>query len=192
MTVTKELRAQIRAQREPFTDVDGRLVPGSIPFLRGLIEAEKDPLDRDSLLGELSGEYLRADLYDEHLLVQRERVANHPEAAVMWLGLAHSLGMKRDRADEAKQAVAKGLEISRHTGTLIRYSLTCQAAVARQTNDPALFESSLRELIEDAENCREEDSGLDAHILIDLPIGFCPPDLEAKYRNLLEQEDRSS
>ena len=149
------------------------------------IMAAKDPYDRDDLLGELAGEYLRADLADDHLLVQRERVANHPDAAIMWLGLAHSLSMRKDGAQEAKEAVAKGVEISHRTGTLIRHALISQADIARQTRDSALFEQTLRELIADAPNNREDDRGLDGHLLADLPLGFCAPELEAEYRRLL-------
>jgi hypothetical protein len=192
MMVTKELRVKIRARREPTVEMDGKQVPGSVTFLRDLIAMTQDPLDRDALLVELAGEYLRADLDDEHLLVQRARVANQPEATVTWLGLAHSLGMRKDGAEEAKQAVAKGLAISKHVGTLIRYALTCQAAIARQTNDSILFEKALHELIEDAQNYRVEDSGLDDHIITDLPEGFCSTQLEMKYQSLLDdQEDEN-
>lgn len=91
MIVTKQLRAEIRSRREPAVLIDDKTVPGSVPFLRELLATVVDPQDRDDLLGELAGEYLRADLEDEHLRVQRESVANHPDAAVMWLGLAQSL-----------------------------------------------------------------------------------------------------
>ena len=186
--ITKELRAQIRSRREPVVLVDGKQVPGSVPFLRNMLAAAGDPHDRDELLGELAGEYLRADLEDEHLLVQRERVENHPDAAVMWLGLAHSLSMRKDGAQEAKEAVAKGLEISRSVGTLIRHALISQAGIARQINDSALFEQTLRELIADAPNYREDDRGLDDHLLADLPAGFCAQELEAEYRRLLVEK----
>lgn len=190
MIVTKELRAEIRKRREPAVLIDGKQVPGSVPFLRGLLATANDEHDRDDLLGELAGEYLRAELDDEHLLVQRERLANHPDAAVMWLGLAHSLSMRTDSAEEAKQTVAKGLEISRHVGTLIRYSLLCQADVARKTNDSALFELTLRDLIADAPNHREDDCGLSDNFLIDLPDGFCSRELVTQYRSLIKQDEK--
>jgi len=185
MMVTRELRARIRSQREPTVELYGKQVPGSIPFIRELLAATDDDEDRDALLVELAGEYLRADLDDEHLLVQRERVANHPNAAVTWLGLSHTLSMRADGVEEAKCAVAKAVEISRNCGTLIRYSLQCQADVARKTSDPVLFEQALRELIVDAPNSREDDTGLDSRVVTDLPDGFCEPQLEAKYRSLL-------
>ncbi len=187
MIVTKELRAEIRRRREPTVLIDGKSVPGSVPFLRELLLTADDPHDRDDLLGELAGEYLRADLFDEHLLVQRERVAAHPEEAIMWIGLAHSLSMRKNGAEEAKQAVLRAVEISRHAGTLIRYSLRCQAEVARAIDDPVLFEKALQGLIADASNQREEDSDLDDHIVADLPTGFCAPELLAKYSNLIKQ-----
>lgn len=187
MMVTKELRAEIRKHREPMVWMDGKQVPGSVVFIRKLLATVNDPHDRDDLLGELAGEYLRAELDDEHLLVQRERVANHPDEAVMWLGLAHSLSMRKDGVDEAKKAVAKGLEISRNVGKLIRYALISQADVARKTNDSKLFEQTLKELIEDAPNFREDDSGLMDYVLDDLPSGFCSPELEEQYRRLLTE-----
>jgi len=187
MIVTKELRAEIRNRRKPDVNLNGRLTPGSVPFLREILATVIDPQDRDSLMGELAGEYLRANLDDEHLLVQRERVANHPDSAVMWLGLAHSLSMRKDGIEEAKQAVAKGVEISRKVGTLIRYALISQADVARKANDSTLFEDALRELIADAPNNREDDCGLDDSILAELPSGLCSPELEDQYRSLLEE-----
>ena len=185
--VTRELRAEIRKKREPAVLIDGKLVPGSVPFIRQMLETVADPHDRDDLLAELAGEYLRADLDDEHLLVQRERVTNHPDAAVMWLGLAHSLSVRKDGSNEAKQAAAKAVEISRRVGTLVRYALTCQAEVARKTNDPELFARSLSDLIEDAPNARPDDSGLDGQIVESLPRGFCAPSLEEKYREALRK-----
>jgi hypothetical protein len=185
MIVTKQLRAEIRSRREPTTQVDGKEVPGSVPFLREMLATVADPHDRDDLLGELAGEYLRAGLEDEHLLVQRERVANHPDAAVMWLGLAQSLSMRNDGTEEARQAAAKGVEISRRQGALVRYALVCQADVARRINDPALFAHSLAELIADAPNQREDDCGLNEQLVVDLPEGFCDPELEQQYRRCL-------
>lgn len=188
MSVSKELRASIRNRREPTVLFEGKQVPGSVPFLREMLAAVSDAHDRDDLLGELAGEYLRADLEDEHLLVQRERVANNPDAAVMWLGLAHSLSMRKDGAEEAKKAVVEGVEISRRAGTLIRYALTCQAEIARKTGDSALFERTLKELIVDAPIIREDDSNLDDQLLADLPVGFCSPQLESEYRRLLAEK----
>lgn len=185
MILTKELRVEIRRRRQPAEMLEGKLMPGSVAFIRQMLTTVSEPHDRDDLLGELAGEYLRADLKDEHLLVQRERVANHPDAAIMWLGLAHSLSLRTDGAEEAKQAVAKGVEISRQVGTLIRYALTCQAQVARKTGDPALFAKALRELVADAPNPREDDSELDGSVLRDLPDGFCPPGLRDEYRQAL-------
>jgi hypothetical protein len=95
--------------------------------------------------------------------------------------------MRKDGAAEAKQAVAKAVEISRRVGTLIRYALTCQAEVARKTNDSALFASTLRELIDDAPNARQEDAGLDSAIIEKLPPSFCPPELEQQYLNALQK-----
>jgi len=165
--------------------MDGKSVPGSVAFIRDVLNTVTDPQDRDALLGELAGEYLRANLDDEHLLVQRERLANQPDAAIMWLGLAHSLSMRSDGADEAKRAVAKGVEISRRVGTLIRYALTCEADVARRTNDADLFARALRDLIEDASNARQEDSELEGRLIESLPSGFCSALLEEQYRQAL-------
>lgn len=187
MILTKELRAEIQGRREPAEMLNGKLVPGSVLFIRKMLSTVTDPHDRNDLLGELAGEYLRAGLDDEHLLVQRERVADHPDAAIMWLGLAHSLSMRKDGAEEAKQAVAKGVEVSRCVGTLVRYALTCQAEVARKTNDAALFAQTLRELIADAPKQRADDSGVDDSVLRDLPDGFCPPELQHEYRQMLQQ-----
>lgn len=187
MILTKELRAEIRSRRQPAEMLDGKLVPGSVAFIRQMLTTVSDPHDRDDLLGELAGEYLRADLPDEHLLVQRERVANHPDAAIMWLGLAHSLSLRNDGIEEAKQAVAKGVEISRQAGTLIRYALTCQAQIARKAGDRDLFAQTLHEMIADAPNAREDDSGLDDSVLRDLPDDFCPPELQDEYRQALRQ-----
>lgn len=185
MILTKELRIDIRNHRQSMVMLDGRLVPGSVLFLREMIAKTIEPHDRDDLLGELAGEYLRAGLDDEHLGVQRERVANHPDEAIMWLGLAHSLSMRQDGAVQAKRAVAKGLEIARQGGTLIRYALTCQAEVARNIHDTGLFEDALKALIADAPNHRDDDSGFMDGFLVGLPNDFCSSSLVEQYRNLL-------
>ena len=191
MSITKELRASIRNRREPAIELDGKQVPGSVPYIREMLAAVGDPHDRDDLLGELAGEYLRADLENEHLLVQRERVANNPDAAIMWLGLAHSLSLRKDGSEEAKQTVAKGVELSRRAGTLIRYALTCQAEIARKTSDSVLFERTVRELIVDAPILRDDDCDLDEQLVDGLPVGFCSPELEIEYRRLLAEKPKS-
>lgn len=187
MILTKELRAEIRGRREPAEMLKGKLVPGSVVFIREKLSTVSDPHDRNDLLGELAGEYLRAGLDDEHLLVQRERVVDHPDAAIMWLGLAHSLSMRKDGAEEAKQAAAKGVVMSRRAGTLIRYALMCQAEIARKTNDAPLFAQSLGELIADASNQREDDCELDDSVLQDLPDDFCSLELQEAYRQIVQR-----
>jgi hypothetical protein len=185
MIVTKELREEIKRQRQTKVSIDGKLIPNSAVFLKKLIATTNDLNDRDDLLSELAGEYLRVGLDDEHLLIQRQRVTENPKSAVMWLALAHSLSLRADGATEAKTAVAQGLEISQKIGTLIRYSLICQADVARKIGDSELFEKSLIDLIADAHQQRIEDSGFMDYILIDLPAGFCSPSIEAQYRDLI-------
>lgn len=187
MRLTKELRDEIRNQRQKAAVVDGKQVPGSIAFLKDLIAKTDDDHDYDQLMGELGGEYLRAGFDDEHLGVQRQRVAKHPDAAVMWLGLADALSDQANGAQEAKEAAATAVNISRHAGTLIRHALLGQAGVARKTNDPSLFASTLKELIADAPNYREDDCGLDDYVLQDLPDGFCPSELQDQYRQMLRQ-----
>jgi hypothetical protein len=188
MIVTKDLREVIKRKRQSAVLIDGKLIPGSALFLKNLIATTNDANDRDDLFTELAGEYLRAGLDDEHLLIQRQRVSENPEAAVMWLALAHSLSLRADGAVEAKAAIKKGLEISLKIGTLIRYSLICQADVARKIGDSQLFEKSLTALVADAHQQRTEDSGFMDYILIDLPEGFCSPSLEAQYRNLVDKQ----
>jgi hypothetical protein len=188
MMLTRELRAMIRSRRGQVVEIDGKPVPGSIPFIRELLAATGTDEDRDALLVELAGEYLRAGFDDEHVLIQRERVSNHPDVAITWLGLSHALSMRNDSSEEAKQAVAKAVDLSYRSGALVRYSLQCQADVARKTNDSALFERALTALIADAHNPRQEDSGLDLRIVENLPEGFCHRQLETQYRSLLENE----
>lgn len=192
MILTRDLRTEIRQRREPAEMLDGKLVPGSVAFIRHMLATVSDPHDRDDLLGELAGEYLRADMHDAHLLVQRERAANHPDAAIMWLGLAHSLSLRDDGAEEAKQAVAKGVEISRQVGTLVRYALTTQAQIARKTGDRVLFARALRELIADAPNPREDDCELDDSVLQNLAEDFCSSELLHEYRQTLRQYGMSA
>jgi hypothetical protein len=185
MIVTKQLRSQIRDHRKVTVVSDGVELPGSIPFLKEKLSAASDPQDIDDLLGELAGEYLRAGLEDEHLVVQRTRVAKHPEAAVLWLGLAHTLSMRSDGADEARICAAKGVAISLRDRALVRHALNCQADIARRINDPLLFAQTLNGLIADAQNEREEDVPPHAQLIDNLPEGFCPPELVEQYAQIL-------
>jgi hypothetical protein len=185
--ISRELRTKIRDRRAATAVENSKTVPGSVPFLRELLLRAIEPNDRDELLAELAGEYLRAGLEDEHLLVQRERVRNHPDEAVMWLGLADSLSARSDGAEEAKSAAATGLDKARNAGALIRYALVCTAQIARRTGDRGLFESALRELIDDAANERKDDCDFNEQLVTDLPAGFCTPTLEEEYRRLLQR-----
>lgn len=185
MSITKELRAKIRGMRDPFEDDGGKKIPGSVRFIRELLPTADSAEHRDELLVELGGEYLRADLDNEHLLVQRERVANQPGMAIPWIALSRTLSRRPEASAEAKAAAEKAVAISRTCGTLVRYALLCQAEVARQTCDSALFAQTIEALIVDARNFREDDVNLDDRIVADLPEGFCDPRLEARYRELL-------
>jgi len=178
----KQLRDEVRRQRAMLVKKNGKDVPGSIELLRRLVDEAKDPLERDDLLSELSGEYLRAGLEDEHLLVQRERLASHPDAAVLWIALADTLSSRSDSAEEAKQAIARAVEIARRDDALVRYALTVQAQVARKLKDAQLFESALKALIADAGVARQEDGQLESQIVEDLPEGFCSEELQQAYR----------
>ncbi len=185
MIVTKAMRATIKDRRALTVLVDGKQMPGSVPFLKELLSATTDPFDRDELLVELAGEYLRAELEDEHLQVMRERVGYLPEVPLMWLGLAGSLSRREDGAPEAKLALAKGVALARSEDKLVRYALVSQADVARQLGDGALFEDALRALILDLPNDREDDWVPNDQFLADLPPGFCSADLEIECRRLL-------
>lgn len=187
MKVTNELRAEIRSRREPKVCMQGKQVPDSVMFIRELLATADDPHDRDDLLRELVVEYFRAGLEDDSLLVERERVANQPSDAMTWLALANSLSEREDGREEAKEAAATAVRISREFGSVIRHSLLGQARVARKTNDPNLFALTLRELIADAPNYREDDCELDDSVLRDLPDGFCLPELQDEYRQMLRQ-----
>ncbi|MBV8620792.1 MAG: hypothetical protein JOY84_18145 [Curvibacter sp.] len=187
MILTKDLRKVISERRKIYEWFDGRLVPSSIVLIRDMLKSIDDIHDRNDLLGELAGEYLRAELEDEYLLVERERLANHPDEAIMWIGLAHALSRRSDGAAEAKQSVIKGVEISREVGALIRYSLTCQAQIALEIGDPVLFGDALKDLILDSPNFREEDCWLDESLLRGLPDGFCDPNLLNDYKKALEK-----
>ncbi|MEJ8836333.1 hypothetical protein [Ramlibacter sp. AN1133] len=151
--------------------------------------AAEDEYERDDLLAEVGAEYIRADMDDEYLQVQRERVGNHPDAAVMWLSLAHALSGRPDGAAEALDAAARAVDISRSVGALLRYSLCCQARVARATGNREVFERALSDLLADAENYRKEDSGFFGDFVKDLPEGFCSRELVAAYKRLLPEND---
>ena len=187
MPISAELRKEIRAHRKPEVLVDGKLIPGSIPFLRGLLKTVKDIYERDDLLSEMAGEYLRGDLSDEHLLIQRERLRNHPDAAIMWLAVAEALSYNADGGSEAKEAAAKGVAISRAEGTLIRHALSVQAFIARRTGDSCLFQKTLVELIEDAPVQRAEDCALFPSLIANLPPGICSPNVVEDYKRALEK-----
>jgi hypothetical protein len=183
------LRQEVRARREPRVLFEGKFVPGSVRYLRDLMASAEDEYERDVLLVEVGAEYLRAEMEDEHLQVQRERVRNHPDAAVMWLSLADALSWRPDGAQEANDATARAVEISRTVGALLRYSLSCQARVARATGNREVFERAISDLLEDAPNYRKEDSGFFGNFIESLPAGFCSSALLDAYRKLLAEND---
>jgi hypothetical protein len=182
--LSEELRDQIRARREPRVLYEGQLVPGSVPLFRDALATAVDEFERDQVLGEICLEYIQAGMDDEHLLVQRERVANLPEEAVRWIGLGMTLSHREGGAEEAKKALEKAVELSRGLGTLLRYSLTCQARVARSFGDSILFARVIAELLEYARTSPKEDCGLFPELVENLPAGFCSPSLVEAYREL--------
>jgi hypothetical protein len=185
MMTRDALRSGVREWRQRVIDVDGKALPASIPFLRGALATTTDPFAHDELLGAISDEYFRAGLADELLRVQRERVAQHPESAVVWLSLASTLSTRAGGSDEAKRAVTKGVEVALQSNTLIRYALMCQASIAKKIGDSLLFETSLMRLIADAPNERSEDCLLSPRVVEGLPESFCSSALIDQYRRLL-------
>jgi hypothetical protein len=87
-----------------------------------------------------------------------------------------TLSHREGGAEEAKKALEKAVELSPGLGTLLRYSLTCQARVARSFGDSILFARVIAELLGYARPPKE-DRGLFPELVENLPVGFCSPSL---------------
>ncbi len=66
----------------------------------------------------------------------------------------------------------------------MKYSLTCQARVALEIGDYKIFNDALRGLIEDADNFRDEDHGLEFDFLDHVDRSKVDQTLVSKYRAL--------
>ena len=122
---------------------------------------------------------------EEHLLVQRERVSNHPDTALMWIGLAHALERFPASAEEAKMASVKAVTLARADDALVRYALSTQAWVAKALGDREVFEHAVSALVADAGVERQEDCGMFPTLVDDLPEGLCSPEIADAYRKAL-------
>jgi hypothetical protein len=188
MVITKAVRETVRERRKADADWNGVRVPASIPYLEGLLSAQRDLYDIDELLSEISGEYARAEMFDQQLETARRRAINLPDDTLVQIELArrlsYSAAASASYADESKNIIARAVELARQQNEWVRSALSEQAWIGIRINDPSEFASAMEALIQDVASGRKFaiDARLYPEIIDEIPAGFCSDDLIERYR----------
>lgn len=198
MVIDKSVRDSMKERRKSLANWCGVQVPGSIPLLEAILEAQHDPKHRDEVLAEIWSEYVRAELSNQLLETARRRVQNLPNDLLVKLALAvqlsHNGSHAVELANEAKGLIVEVVALARERNEWLRYVLSEQARIGARLCDASLFSESLKALIADVKSAREfdVDSRLFPELVDTLPDGFCDSNLVDDYKTALREVGESA
>lgn len=160
------------------------IVPKSIEYLETAISSAVSAEDKAALYPLLISECVRFRNHDLHVHFLREQVRDLPDDPLSLSSLATALSHDPKARDEALRLVALAVDLSLAQNRQVKYNLTCQARIALQVGEYAVFHKALRGLIEDASNYRPEDHVLEFDFLDHLDQKEVDQKLVSQYRAL--------
>jgi predicted Zn-dependent protease len=170
--------------RKQLVDSSHGRIPKSIDYLEKELAKATAKDDKAALYPLLLSEcsYARNDKLAVRFL--RQQVNDLPDDPFPLTSLATDLARDRSARSEALALVAKAVALAKKQDRQVKYSLTCQARVALEIGDYKIFNDALRGLIEDADNFRDEDHGLEFDFLDHVDRSKVDQTLVSKYRAL--------
>ncbi len=159
-------------------------IPRSVEFLETAIGKATSLDDKIALYSLLLSECSRCRNYELEVHFLRQRLREWANDPFPLTSLATALAREQSTRDEALQLAAQAVSLAKKQDRQVKYSLTCQARVALEVGDYAVFNGALRGLIEDASNYREEDHGLEFDFLEHVDPNQVDTELVSQYRVL--------
>ncbi|HEX8988233.1 MAG TPA: hypothetical protein VF816_09735 [Rhodocyclaceae bacterium] len=179
------LRAEVALLRSQ--QIESRF--GSVPASIGLIEkrlgeATSDD-DRALLYSLLVSECSRSRNDSLYLDCLRRRVLAFPSDPTAHSGLAITLAMVgSEHRDEALVVADKAIALAKAQDRQVRYCATNLVRIALILDDYEVLNRGLRELVEDADNVREEDSRYEFDFIDKIDVQRVDTGLLERYKNL--------
>jgi hypothetical protein len=178
------IKSQLPALRKQLVDSSHGRIPKSIEELERSIANAASRDDKAALYGLILSEcsYFRNNDLTLHFL--RQQVRDLPDDPFPITSLATDLARSANNRGEALALAAEAVALARKQDRQVKYSLTCQARIALEHGEYAVFNEALRGLIEDAGNRRAEDHGLEFDFLDRVDQAKVDKTLLSRYRAL--------
>lgn len=159
-------------------------IPRSVEYLEKAIGKATSLDDKIALYSLLLSECSRCRNYELEVHFLRQRLRDWDNDPFPLTSLATALAREQSTRDEALQLAAQAVSLAKKQDRQVKYSLTCQARVALEVGDYAVFNDALRRLIEDANNHRAEDHGLEFDFLDHIDPNQVDNEIMSQYRAL--------
>jgi len=178
------IKNQLPELRDQLVDSPHGRIPKSIAYLQSAIGKTTSKDDKAALYPLILSECSRAK--NEKLTVRflRQQVHDLPDDPFPLTSLASDLARDPSARSEALTLAAKAVALAKEQDRQVKHSLTCQARVALEAGDYKVFNKALRALIEDADNARAEDHGLEIDFLDRVDSDKADEQLIAQYREI--------
>ena len=170
--------------RKQLVDSPHGRIPKSVEYVEKEVTKAKSRDDKAALYPLLLSEcsYAQNEKLALHFL--RQQVKDLPDDPLSLTSLATGLAREASARSEALDLAAKAVALAKKQNRQVRYSLTCQARIARDVGDYQVFNDALRGLLADAGNSRSEDHGFEFDFLEHADSGKADQQLIARYRKL--------
>jgi hypothetical protein len=178
------LREEVTKQRSTTVQSEFGPIPGSIPYLEGLLTDSLSLDERHLIFAVILSECSRAknDQLELHFL--RRQVSVLPKQPVLLVGLALGLSKFPEFRGDALRTGLDAVSLARLENRQLRYSLTALARLALSLNDYAVIERALTELVADKGTERSEDTPYEFDFVDQLDARRISPSVISAYRLL--------
>lgn len=178
------IKNQLPGLRKEMVDSVHGQIPRSIARLEEALVNVSSRDDKAGLYALILSECSYYRNYDLSVHFLRQQVLDLRDDPFALTSLATGLVQEKRTQDEALGIAAKAVALAKKQDRQVKYSLTCQARVALEVGDYKVFNDALRGLIEDADNFRDEDHGLEFDFLDHADPSRADQKLVSQYRAL--------
>lgn len=178
------IKNELSELRKKLVDSQHGQIPKSIEYLEKAIANATSRDDKAALYTLVLSECSRCRNDEVTVRFLRQQVRDLPDDPFSLTSLATGLARSQRTRSEALMLAAQAVALAKKQDRQVKYSLTCQARVALEVGDYKVFNEALRGLIEDADNSRAEDHGLEFDFLDHADPTQVDQKLASQYRAL--------
>lgn len=184
MTDFKKLRKEAEERRSIFVKSKFGEVPGSIPYLEGLIDKASSLDEKHLIFALILSECAREDNPVIEVEFLRRQMLELPLQPIFLASLASALIRIPGSMSEALARSKEAVELANSENRQLRYCLTCRVRLALSVGDYDAVSEALHNLIADAGQNRAEDSSYEFDFLDLIDERKVDPELLRQYKEL--------